>query len=81
MVTVTSTELRNHANRFLDQVEKGREFEIYRKGRPIAVLLPHRKISKGRWKKANPLDLGAISLSKLILEERFEPSYRHRSRL
>jgi prevent-host-death family protein len=72
VVTVTSTELRNHAKRFLDQVEKGQEFEIYRKGRPIAVLLPHRRTSKGRWKKANPLDLGGISLSKLILEERLE---------
>ena len=72
MVTVISTELRNHAKRFLDQVEKGQEFEIYRKGRPIAVLLPHRRTSKGPWKKANPLDLGGISLSKLILEERLE---------
>ena len=72
MIALTSTDLRNNAKKYLDLVEKGQEFEIYRNGKPIAILAPHQKQLRNRWKTAEPLDLGGVSLSRLILEERSE---------
>ena len=70
MLTVTFTQLRNNAKKYFDAVERGETLEIYRRGKPIALLSPLRIEARQRWKRGNPLKLKGISLSKLILSER-----------
>lgn len=70
MRTVTFTELRNNARHFFDLVEAGETLQITRHGKPVAVLSPAPQESRERWRTARPLDLGGVSLSRLILEQR-----------
>jgi prevent-host-death family protein len=72
MKTATFSEFRNHAKQYLDEVEKGEIIQIYRHGKPVALLSPigHKEMS--RWKDAHPLTLQGVSLSKAILPERDE---------
>ena len=70
MLTVTFTQLRNNAKKYFDAVERGETVEIYRRGKPIALLSPLRIEARQRWKRGKPLKLNGISLSKLILSER-----------
>jgi prevent-host-death family protein len=70
MLTVTFTQLRNNAKKYFDAVERGETFEIYRRGKPIALLSPLRLDARKRWKRMNPLQLKGVSLSRLILAER-----------
>lgn len=72
MRTVTFTQLRNHAKKYFDAVEKGEAVEVYRKGKPVAILSPVRPLSSGRWKTGRPLKVTGASLSKAILAERSE---------
>jgi prevent-host-death family protein len=72
MITVTFSELRNNAKKYFDAVEEGETLEIYRNGKPIAVLSPYSTAKGERWSGANPLEVTGISLSKIILEEREE---------
>ena len=70
MITVTFSELRNNAKKYFDLVEQGETAEIYRNGKPVAILSPYSKGKGERWDRANPLESPSISLSKAILEER-----------
>ncbi|MBU4272233.1 MAG: type II toxin-antitoxin system prevent-host-death family antitoxin [Planctomycetes bacterium] len=70
MITVTFTELRNHAKKYFDAVDEGETIEVCRHGKPVAVLTPIRERSMERWKRANPLRIEGVELSKAILEER-----------
>ena len=72
MATVTFTELRNNARKYFDAVERGETLEVYRHGKPIAILSPYRPGASKRWKRARqrPLKLKGVSPSKLILSER-----------
>ncbi len=70
MVTATFSELRNNAKRFFDLVEQGEAIEIYRHGKPVAILSPIRHQAMDRWKIARPLELDGVSVSKAILAER-----------
>jgi prevent-host-death family protein len=72
MITVTFSELRNNAKKYFDSVEQGETIEIYRNGKPIAILSPYSKGKGERWNRANPLEIPSVSLSKVILEEREE---------
>lgn len=72
MTSVTFTELRNNARRFFDMVEKGEVLEVYRHGKPVAVITPVRPGSMDRWRKARPVDLGGVSLSAAIMAGRRE---------
>ena len=72
MKTVTFTELRNNARHFFDLVEDGETLEITRHGKPVAVLSPTRSQGMDRWRTARPLDLGGVSLSRVILDQRQE---------
>ena len=56
----------------LRQNEKGETVEIYRKGKPSAVLASARPAGKKNWKPAVPIKIEGFSLSKAILEEREE---------
>ncbi len=70
MQTTTFTEFRNNAKKYFDAVEHGEAVEIYRHGKPVAMLSPLESSSTGRWKKATPLKLKGVSLSRAILGER-----------
>ncbi|MBI1870012.1 MAG: type II toxin-antitoxin system Phd/YefM family antitoxin [Chlamydiae bacterium] len=70
MSTVTFTELRNHARKYFDQVERGETFEIYRHGKPVAILLPPGDSSKEGWKRVSPMKIFGVSLSQAILADR-----------
>ena len=70
MITASFSELRNHAKKYFDAVEAGETVEIYRHGKPIAVLSPLRPTSQVRWKSARPLQIDGASLSRAILAER-----------
>jgi prevent-host-death family protein len=72
MVSVTFSELRNNAKRFFDLVEQGEVIEVYRHGKPVAILSPVRRHESDRWKSARPVDLGGPSLSRAILSGRRE---------
>ena len=75
MKPVTFTELRNNAKRYFDAVERGEELEIYRHGKPIAVVAPVARHESKRWKRARPLKLAeGVSLSATVLKERSESS-------
>jgi prevent-host-death family protein len=70
MRTVTFTQLRNNARKYFDAVERGETLEIYRHGKPIAILSPVRLDARKRWKRMNPLEIKGASLSRLIRAER-----------
>jgi len=72
MIPVTFSELRNHAKKYFDQVEAGNTLEVYRNGKPVAILSPFTQRSTDRWKRARPLKLTGVSLSDAILAERAE---------
>ena len=70
MITATFTELRNRAKTYFDRVEHGETIEVFRKGKPIAVLSPYRSARKGRWADFSPIKVPGVSASKMIIEER-----------
>ncbi len=72
MKIATFTQLRNNAKKYFDEVEEGETIEIYRHGKPIAILSPLRSAASSRWKEANPRVLSGVSLSQAILQERRE---------
>ncbi len=73
MRTVTLNELTSHPDEYFEAVERGEEIQVQRNGKPVAVVTPLRKPSLGRWKTAEPVDLGnGVSLSATILAERAE---------
>ena len=72
MLTATFSELRNNAKKYFDAVETGETIEVYRHGKPVALLSPHQSRSTERWKEANPLSLKSVSLSRVVLEQRKE---------
>ena len=68
--TATFSELRNQARKYFDAVERGETIEIYRHGKPVAILMPVPKHSRERWRTAQPLRLSGASLSEAILADR-----------
>jgi prevent-host-death family protein len=71
MKTVTFSQLRNNAKKYFDEVERGETVEVYRHGKPIAMLTPvAREQGLSRWKTANPVKIPGVAASKFIIEER-----------
>lgn len=71
MRTATVSQLRDCADEFFDAVEQGEAIEIYRRGRPVAVVSPLRPPARSRWQTAAPIKLeGDTTLSRAILDER-----------
>ena len=70
MKTATFSQLRNNARKYFDLVESGETVEIYRHGKPVAVLSPAIQKVTARWKRSSPLVLPGVSLSKAIIEAR-----------
>lgn len=73
MKTVTFSQLRNNAKKYFDEVEKGETVEVYRHGKPIAMLTPVAReegLRLNRWKTANPIKLPGVAASRIVIEER-----------
>lgn len=74
MKTTTFSQLRNNAKHFFDAVEEGESIEVYRHGKPIAIISPasapqEKKGQKG-WRKVVPYRIPGVSLSQAIIDER-----------
>jgi len=72
MKTATFSDLRNHAKKYFDEVENGEIIQVYRHGKPIAIISPAGHKDLSRWKEAKPLTISGVSLSKALLSERNE---------
>lgn len=72
MLITTFTQLRNEGKKYFDAVENGETVEIYRHGKPVAILSPIQNKSMSRWKKADPIKISGVSLSNVILQQRDE---------
>jgi len=70
MKTITISQLARNGRKILDLIESGETLQISRNGRLVALLSPAIRKTAIRWKKANPLFLPGVSLSRAIIEER-----------
>ncbi len=72
MKETTVAELRKHTKEYLDVVEKGDVIRVYRRGRPIAEIVPIPS-EKPSWKRDIPrLTISGLSLSREVLKDRAE---------
>ena len=71
MRQATLTELRNHAKQYFDLVESGESVRVLCNGKPIADIVPVlADLPSWKRRKAQPLVLDGVSVSRMILEER-----------
>ena len=73
MKTVTFTDFRKKASTFLTEVEHGETIVLFRRGRPIAEIIPysHREYKSPSWKRpCVRFQIKGKDLSTAILEER-----------
>lgn len=71
MKQATFTEVRNHAKQYFDIVESGETVRVLRNGKPIADIVPVvPDLPSWKRRKAQPLVLDGVSVSRMILEER-----------
>ena len=54
MLTTTFSDLRNNARKYFDAVEAGETVEVYRHGKPVAVLSPYNPAATRRWQQSQP---------------------------
>jgi antitoxin (DNA-binding transcriptional repressor) of toxin-antitoxin stability system len=67
----TFTEVRNHAKAYFDLVESGESVRVLRNGKAIADIVPVvADLPSWKRRKAQPLVLRGVSVSRLILEDR-----------
>lgn len=74
MKSVTFSELRNNAKKYFDTVEQGESLEVFRHGKPIAILMPSGSRGRSRTREAPPFRIPGVSLARAILKEREESS-------
>ena len=71
MKQATFTELRNHAKHYFDMVETGESVRVVRNGKPIADIVPvAADLPSWKRRKAQPLVLDSVSVSRMIQDER-----------
>jgi prevent-host-death family protein len=70
MKTVTFSELRNNAKKYFDTVEQGETLEVFRHGKPVAILMPSGSWGRSRTREVSPLRIPGVSLARAILKER-----------
>ena len=71
MKQATFTEVRNHAKQYFDIVAAGESVRVLRNGKPIADIIPVvADLPSWKRRKAQPLVLYSISVSRMISEER-----------
>jgi antitoxin (DNA-binding transcriptional repressor) of toxin-antitoxin stability system len=64
--------LRNNEKKHIGAIEHGECIELFRKGKPVAILSPARPSVGFRWKRSNPVKIEGPLLSKLLLDDREE---------
>ena len=70
MQETTFTELRAHAKRFFDAVERGETVRVLRNGKPTAEIIPIRAATPS-WKSgALPMTIKGLDLSREIIKDR-----------
>jgi prevent-host-death family protein len=72
MKSVTFSELRNNAKKYFDTVEQGETLEVFRHGKPVAILMPAGSRRRSPTRDVSPLRVPGVSLAKAILKEREE---------
>jgi len=73
MRTVTFTDFRKRASRFITEVEHGETLILLRRGKPVAEVIPFsdEALREPSWKKPRTrLQIKGYDLSAAILEER-----------
>jgi prevent-host-death family protein len=71
MRQATFTEVRNQAKQYFDAVEAGETVRVLRNGKPIADIVPIiADLPSWKRRKAQPLVLDGVVVSRMILEER-----------
>lgn len=71
MKQATFTELRAHAKQYFDIVEAGESVRVLRNGKAIADIVPvMADLPSWNRRKAQPLVLDGMSVSRMILQER-----------
>ena len=71
MKQATFTELRAHAKQYFDIVEAGESVRVLRNGKAIADIVPvMADLPSWKRRKAQPLVLDGVSVSRMILQER-----------
>ena len=71
MKQATFTEVRNHAKQYFDLVASGESVRVLRNGKPIADIVPIvAELPSWKRRKAQPLVLDGVSISRMIFEER-----------
>jgi len=71
MKQASFTEVRNHAKQYFDIVASGESVRVLRNGKPIADIIPVvAELPSWKRRKAQPLVLDSVSVSRMILEER-----------
>jgi len=72
MKKTTIAKLRKNAKDYFDHVEGGEVIRVYRRGQPIADIVPVPK-KKPSWKREIPrLSITGVSLTREILKDRAE---------
>jgi prevent-host-death family protein len=70
MKEATVAELRKHTKAYLDAVEDGEVVRLYRRGKPIAEIVPLRS-GEPAWKREVPrISISGLSLAREILKDR-----------
>jgi antitoxin (DNA-binding transcriptional repressor) of toxin-antitoxin stability system len=71
MKKATFTEVRKHARQYFDIVAAGESVRVLRNGKPIADIVPVvAELPSWKRRKAQPLLLDGVSITRMILEER-----------
>lgn len=71
MKQVNFAEFCKHSTRVFDIVEAGESIRVLRNGKPIADIIPTTaNLPSWRRRKAQPLVLDGVSISRMIIEER-----------
>jgi len=70
MKSVTFSELRNNAKKYFDTVERGETLEVFRHGKPVAILMPAGTRTRSPSRVISPLRIPGVSLARAILKER-----------
>jgi antitoxin (DNA-binding transcriptional repressor) of toxin-antitoxin stability system len=71
MKQATFTDVRNHAKQYFDIVKAGESVRVLRNGKAIADIVPVvADLPSWKRRKAQPLVLDSVSVSRVILEER-----------
>ncbi|MBK7425136.1 MAG: type II toxin-antitoxin system prevent-host-death family antitoxin [Propionivibrio sp.] len=71
MKKATFNEVRKHARQYFDIVAAGESVRVSRNGKPIADIVPVvAELPSWKRRKAQPLLLDGVSITRMILEER-----------